>query len=237
MGRLGRVAPPDWEHVDKYPLTAPLLAEIPAPRPAIIGINWYPEFNEPHRDSKGRWWVDMPGPRSRPSGGHSVCLKPLKVVDPTFWWRLYDQQYEGICVSEAASRLSSLNNRRTYQSRWLYDRCKERDGIPNEEGTFVRTALRVLKDLGHVRRPAGEPHGLEKGMFDGRKPVLADGIAAYRWARSIDDVLQVLGYGAYDFVDILNSWGPSYPHYVRMPAAVLERMWFEDGEIGIATDR
>ena len=58
-----------------------------------------------------------------------------------------------------------------------------------------------------------------------------------RWARSVDDVLTTLGYGGLDFVDVLNSWGRGYPHLTRMPASVLERLWKEDGEVGLVTDR
>jgi hypothetical protein len=237
-GALGRVAPPDWEHVEKYPLTAEIRDEITVPRPVVIGVNWYPEFDEPFRDSSGHWRVKDPAPRSRPRGGHALCLKPLRVVDRESWWGWYDQVSEGICVSEACGRHQSLNNRRMYQPRWIYDRCKERDGIPNEEGTFVRTGFEVMRDLGLVRPIRGEQHKLRAHSLDDRKPVAGDGISVFRWARSIDDVLQVLGYGRYDFVDLLNSWGrEGYPHYVRMSAAALERLWYEDGELAIATDR
>jgi hypothetical protein len=39
-------------------------------------------------------------------------------------------------------------------------------------------------------------------------------------------------------VDIMNSWGRAgYPHLVRMPATVLDRLRREEGEIGLVTDR
>ena len=66
---------------------------------------------------------------------------------------------------------------------------------------------------------------------------IGEGIKANRWARSVDDVLTTLGYGGLDYVDILNSWGRGYPHLTRMPATVLERLWKEDGEVGLVTDR
>jgi hypothetical protein len=238
-GALGRIAPKTWEHVDKYPLTAPHLAEITvAPRPVVIGVNWYPEFDEPYQDSAGKWWLPDIKRGSEPRGGHSVCLKPYGVDDTSFWYRLYDQQNEGICVAEAGSRMSSLNNRISFQPRWLYDRCKEYDGEPYQDnGTYVNSAFWVQRNKGHVRRQLGEEQGLEPGQYDDRVPKLSYGISAYRWARSIDDVLAVLGTPTRDYVNILNSWGTFYPHYVRMSADTLERLWFEDGELGIATDR
>ena len=47
----------------------------------------------------------------------------------------------------------------------------------------------------------------------------------------------LFGYSGLDYVDVLNSWGRGYPHLTRMPAKVLERLWKEDGEVGIVTDR
>jgi hypothetical protein len=63
-------------------------------------------------------------------------------------------------------------------------------------------------------------------------------LIANRWAQNIEDVLRVLGYAGLDYVDIMNSWGRAgYPHLVRMPATVLDRLRREEGEIGLVTDR
>jgi hypothetical protein len=40
-----------------------------------------------------------------------------------------------------------------------------------------------------------------------------------------------------NYVDILNSWGRGYPHLVRMPVTVLDRLLREDGEMTLVTDR
>lgn len=32
---------------------------------------------------------------------------------------------------------------------WLYTECKKVDGIPNEDGTYLRTALQILSDVGY----------------------------------------------------------------------------------------
>lgn len=236
-GALGRRTPTTWTHVEKYPLTAPRLAEITVPRPVVIGIDWFDDFDSPEQDSAGKWWIGRNLNRlGSVRGGHSVCLKPYGIEDTSFWYRLYDQGEEGICVSMAGSRAQSLNNRRSYQPRWLYDRCKEIDG-DNEEGTWVDSAMKVEKAKGLLRRKLGDSLNLEPHALDSATPTLSDGISAYRWIRSIDDALTVLGQPNRDYVILLNSWGTFYPHYVRMPAATLEYLWFRDGEIAVSTDR
>lgn len=235
--RFGRLAPPDWDHVDKYPMTASHLARVTRPRPVVIGIDWFDSFDTPEWDqSTQAWWIGRDGRLDGRPNGHSVCLKPRGSNDPGSWYDFYDQVDQGICVSEACSRHQSHYNRRAYQPRWLYDQCKKIDGIPNEEGTFVRAGMDVLKRQGHVRRKPAEPHALLKDEIT-RYPLASEGISAYRWLRGIDDVLEVLGYGDKDYVDILNSWGRWYPHMVRMPASTLERLYFRDGEFAVATDR
>jgi hypothetical protein len=85
-GPLGRRAPTDWQHVDRYPLTT-----IPAtPVPIAIGINWYANFDDPVRDPTGHYWIGR-GPLGQVRGGHCVCLKPRGVTDLTAWWDFYDQ--------------------------------------------------------------------------------------------------------------------------------------------------
>ena len=63
-----------------------------------------------------------------------------------------------------------------------------------------------------------------------------DRICGLRVARIAEGVVG-FSYDGLDFVDVLNSWGRGYPHLTRMPAKVLERLWKEDGEVGIVTDR
>ncbi len=226
-GPLGRRPPSDWQHVDKYPLTA---ATAPArPTPVVIGVNWYVEFDKPELDADGHSWIARDGRLTTVRGGHCVCLKPRGTGDPDLWWNFYNQGEEGACVGFGSSRMMSQLNRKTYDGFWLYHEAQKVDEWPGEdyEGTSVRAALDVLRKVGHSE------------VNDGKTlpPALQEGIKANRWARSIDDVLTTLGYGGLDFVDVLNSWGRGYPHLTRMPATVLERLWKEDGEVGIVTDR
>jgi hypothetical protein len=91
----------------------------------------------------------------------------------------------------------------------------------------VRAGLDILRTRGHCE--------INGGLT--KPEAIGEGIKANRWARSVDDVLSTLGYDGLDYVDVLNSWGRAYPHLTRMPAKVLERLWKEDGEVGIVTDR
>jgi hypothetical protein len=94
----------------------------------------------------------------------------------------YDQGTEGACVGFGSSWLMSILNRRLYNPRWLWDEAKKIDEWPDtnpgdSNGTSVRAAMDVLRSLGHVpvRRADGQPS-------------LADGIAANRWARTVDEI-------------------------------------------------
>jgi hypothetical protein len=226
-GPLGRRPPSDWQHVDRYPLTASTAPKKPSP--VVIGVNWYVEFDEPAKDAEGHYWIARDAKLSKVRGGHCVCLKPKGTSDPDAWWDFYNQGEEGACVGFGISRLTSQLNRKTYDGFWLYHEAKKVDEWPGEDydGTSVRAGLDILRKVGH------------SVVKDGKaaSPALAEGIAANRWARSVDDVLAALGYDGLDYVDVLNSWGRGYPHLTRMPATVLERLWKEDGEVGLVTDR
>jgi hypothetical protein len=226
-GPLGRRPPSDWTHVDKYPLTA---ATAPSkPVPVVIGVNWYTEFDKPQKDSQGHFWIARDGKLTKTRGGHCVCLKPRGATDPAAWWDFYDQGSEGACVGFGISRLASQLNRKLYDGFWLYHEAQRVDEWPGEDydGTSVRAGLDILRKRGHCE--------VNQGRVS--PEAIGEGIARNRWARGIDDILNTLGYGGLEYVDVLNSWGRNYPHLTRMPAKVLERLWDEDGEVGIVTDR
>jgi hypothetical protein len=227
-GPLGRRPPTDWDHVEKYPLTA---QTAPAkPTPVVIGVNWYVEFDNPVKDDQGHYWIARDAKLTKVRGGHCVCLKPRGHGDPDGWWDFYNQGQEGACVGFGSSRMMSQCNRKLYDGFWLYHEAQKIDEWPGEDydGTSVRAALDVLRTRGHCVK-----------LNDGQDSpeALEEGIKANRWARGTDDVLTTLGYDGLDYVDVLNSWGREYPHLTRMPAEVLERLRKEDGEVGIVTDR
>jgi hypothetical protein len=241
MSGLGRRVPTDWQHIEKYPLTATTAPT--APVPVVIGIGWYTAFDNPERHS-GAWWIGRSGSLGTIRGGHCVCLKPKGISDAASWYAFFNQQAEGSCVGWGCSRMMSLLNRKLYLARWLWDRAKDTDEYPDtnagdDNGTTVRAALAILKAQGHV--PWQKTYAKQESDYRWRDMLPgqpAEGIAAYRWATTVDQALQALGTPNIDYVTVLNSWGrDGYPHQVRMPATVLDRLLREEGEIGLVTDR
>ena len=223
---LGRREPPDFKHVERYPLSAAPGTAAPG-SPVVLGIDWYSNFDKPVLDN-GRYWIGRGGLGSI-RGGHAICVKPGVRTDPLGWWDFYNQGNEGACVGFSESRMMSLYNRTRYDARWLYKRAQETDDWPGENysGTSVRAGMNILRLEGH-KRPAQ----------DG--PVGGAGIAAYRWLTTVDEILTVIAMplartlGA---VPLLNSWGKWYPHITWMPGETLDRLLGQYGEATVATDR
>lgn len=230
---LGRRPPSDYNHYSKYLLTPTTVPD--KPTPVVLGINWYENFDHPveyHVAGKQQpiYVIGQGDDWGSIRGGHAICVKPYGVVDTSGWWSFYDQGNEGSCVGFSASRMMSLLNRRRYDAEWLYHEAQRIDEWPGEDydGTSVRAGMDVLRTEG-LRRKFG-PFTL---------PVsLSAGISANRWATSVTEVLSCLHEdGSSGYVTLVNSWGRSYPHFVRLPLSALERLLHEDGECAIVTDR
>jgi len=229
--KLGLRPPSDDRHLRRWSLTA---ATLPSSPTAVgIGINWYLGFSPgslvmvdgwPHFPPPGRW--------GRVLGGHATTLKPLSLRDNLTWWTYYDQQRND-CVGYTAARMSSLHNGEKYRGDLIYDRALTIDEFPGtaDAGTSLRAGMDVLRIYGPYDK---------RGQVD-----YEDGIVANRWATSIEDVAwcldpisqgkRVLNAG---YVTMLQSWGTSYPHYVRIPLEYLERLVFQEhGEATVVTDR
>jgi hypothetical protein len=235
-GALGRLEATDDEHVQKYPLTAGTMPTTPTP--VVIGCNWYTDFDQPqpYADGHGgtKYWIGRDGNWGTVRGGHAVCLKPPGIRDNYEWYVYYDQLNEGACVGAASSRMESLVERKRWDFFSLYREAQKIDEWPGENysGTSVRAAMDFLRDKGPIRVNNGQPS-------------YQHGISANRWAGSIyeiaaclsptDDGKRILDLG---FVDILNSWGTRYPHYVRLSLDGLHRLIFaENGDATVVTDR
>jgi hypothetical protein len=248
--RLGRFIPDDWQHVDRYPITALAAGERPRQTPVVIGVNWYAEFDNPEQDEKSHDYIIAPGGArtlTKIRGGHCVCLEPGGEPDEEAWWNFYDQGSEGACVGFGWSRcMTILNKGQQYTAWWLWDRAKEIDqwsdtNPGDSQGTSVRAAAEILGKSGHVDwKPAyAKDDHLARAKY---RADVTDGIRkVYRWATSVTQVHDALANPRADAlgaVPILNSWGKDgYPHRVWLPDDVLERLIQEDGEIAIPTDR
>lgn len=238
MSALGRREPADWKHVERYPLTV-LGAERPKGVPVVLGINWYTAFDSPSPLKRGSdVYVIAAKELGSVRGGHCIVCEPAGLYDQPSWWRWYNQGSEGACVGFGSSRAMSLLNRREYQPFWLYRAAQalEHDP-PGTEGAEVRSGLEVLRTAGLVRRRRHQALQMTDAAIARDAPAADDGIAAYRWATSADNVLHALGTPTLDYVTLLNSWGESYPHRVRLSAETLDRLLRESGEAAIATDK
>ena len=116
-----------------------------------------------------------------------------------------------------------------YDAFWLYEEAKRNDEWPGEDydGTSVNAGLKVARDQGLMRAEVSVV-------------VPSAGIAAYRWATSVEDVhaaIQMPLADSLEAVPLVNSWGVYYPHIVWLPDSVLARLLTEEGEAAVITDR
>jgi hypothetical protein len=224
--KLGRRKPKnnDFSHVEKYPLRD--LEEVVTNTPVALGINWYSNFDQPQLMGS-KYWIGI-GDLGHVRGGHAICLKPRRIQDPSTRWKFYDQGEEGACVGFACSRMMGLLNDEKYNAFWLYRQAQEVDEwdeTPPEEGTSVNAACKVLQEKGAK-------------IYKSDGPDVMQGISAYRWATTWDEVRSVLGIPDSEAgVPLLNSWGEDYPHVVRITDEAGARVLSEYGEAAIVTDR
>lgn len=232
---LGRIEPPDWEHVDKYPLRAVTIEDL-KPAPVVFGFNWYYNFFYPKTktiNGVARYVLPQPNePWGSYQGGHCIVSRPEMYSDLADWWKFYNQGNTGRCVGFGWSRCQTLWNRTRYNAGWLYDECTLADGIPGNEhdvqyGTTVRAGGYVLANKGHMN------------LTGTIKP--AAGIQRYRWALNADEVFAALKSPKWDamgMVPLLNSWGEfGWPHQVFVSHATIQKLLSENGEAAIPTDR
>jgi len=139
-----------------------------------------------------------------------------------WWWKQYDQGEEGACAGFGHSSMMSITNhyqrrRETgqdvtfrYAARWLYLEAQFIDGwddTPPEEGTTSRAACEILRARGHrrVQRGVTGPESLDNG------------ISAYRWATTIDEIRAAIYSGRAVTIGI--NWYDSF-----------DGAWIIDGE-------
>jgi hypothetical protein len=239
---LDRLVPTDFSHVDKYPLQAmPTAVEELPPLPVIMGTNWYRWMSNPVYDtSDGRWWIgrnvqaDQWGPVL---GGHAYTFKPSAIRDLMGWWEWFDQGEEGKCCSFAGARAMTLIDRVRVDPHGLYfaaQRCDEWPGDaegetgPQYEGTSVRATIDVLRNDGAAP--------VYRGKVGEVTP--EHGVKANRWAVAPEEIFSVLKSPWLEkqgVFQLLNSWGPFFPHIVYVEAEKYVRLLREDGEATMFT--
>jgi len=152
--------------------------------------------------------TERPLGRNRPQDDRHIQLYPLRGLLPqappitvekvlpapsTAMRRYMDQGQEGSCVGWAWSWALSFMHRPgrsmpRYDARWIYTQAQQLDGDPSTppaEGTTVRAGGDVLRTEGAVRVWRGKDKPVDPSA----------GIAADRWATSVDDVRLGLSLG------------------------------------------
>lgn len=234
-GPLGRNTPPDFEHVEKYPMTSEHL--LLPPQPVAVGFHWYEDFDRPYQID-GSWHLpEAKNIKGQIRGGHCFCLEPMGAVIENIraWWKFFNQGVEGACEGFGHSRMMSIHRRVTYDAFWLYDQARKIEGTyPNGEGATNRGACEALQSIG-LRTQSGE---VTSRTGDVNGPVRASlGISSYHWATQVSDILTALGRPGASAVPFQNSWGEGYPEVVWMPVSTVARLLAEEGEASIVIPR
>ena len=157
-----------------------------------------------------------------------VTASNVEVILPLpIWAPGWDQGRQGACVGYGSSMLMSLENNRTaategdhrYNPEWLWTEAKKIDGFkhtdPND-GTTVHAAAQVLKARGHVKVVGGHDQPVS----------LHEGISAYRWANTVDDVRGALALG------LPMSIGVNWYSNFDKPLNVGSEKWIGTGPLG-----
>lgn len=236
-GALGLVRPPDTRHLELFPLSA---VKTPVGVPVPLGVNWYTSFDSPKKLADGSYHLPDASKESLGTvrGGHCFSTVPLSQVvhDTNARWTFYNQAQEGACVGFGLSRMQTiLNGGELYDGFWLYDEARRaEDNYPAGEGSTVRAGCKVLVSEG-LRAQKGQSV-CTREVGDG-PPVKLDGIGAYRWASTAEEVCKALNRLNAHAIPFENNWGRDYPKEVWMPVATLERLLQEEGEAAVVTDR
>src|SRR5687767_3072017 len=133
----------------------------------------------------------------------------------------YNQRREGACVGFSASWLMSILNRRFYDARWLWNEAKKVDewadtNPGDDEGTSVRAAMDVLRDVGHCRILRGKT----------QPAAIPDGIQENRWATTVDQIRSAINAGTPVALGI--DWHVNFD----TPEKVGRNWWIGRGRLG-----
>lgn len=166
---------------------------------------------------------------------HELVVPPAgteKGLGLPWWWKTHDQGAEGACVGFGCSAMMSVTNHAQrlaatgqdltfrYAARWLYIEAQlidEWNDTPPGEGTSVRAGCDILRDRGH-RRVQNRQTGPE---------LLEHGIAANRWAQSIDEVRAAIFAGFAVAIGV--NWYANFDD----PVLVDGEYWIGRGDIGV----
>jgi hypothetical protein len=248
---LGRITPPNFDHMDKYQLRAavgPVASVVPDKgSPIFAGTNWYEGMFEPVWDEKGKFWRLREDNLGALVGGHAYLYKPVHLTDSAAWWAYHNQLNTSKCVAFTTIRGGALLNRKRYDPDSVYKLAQEvYDQWPGSDydGTSMSAGLDVMRLDGLIRVRGGK---LSPAGFDP-----AEGIERNRWTLDVVDMAQAMHseiYLSLGRFPMLNSWGNhgrregtrwvglGWPHIVWVPLELVHRLGQEQGEYGVVTDR
>jgi C1A family cysteine protease len=77
-----------------------------------------------------------------------IPVIPTSVRLDSMILEILNQGFCGTCVGKSANGLMSAYFKKKLSSLYIYTESKKIDGIPNQEGTYPRTAMKIIKDKG-----------------------------------------------------------------------------------------
>ncbi len=241
---LGRNTPPDYDHVEKFPLPGLEAALRPTHVPVTLGINWYTSFDAPIKGVDGIFRLPSKNIGTI-RGGHDICTEPApqpgqpgQELDTLANYHYYNQGETEACEGFGHTRMLTLLYGKFFDPLWLYDDARRIEGAyPNGEGSTNRSTDAALVKWG-AHPVAVSPGGVAvpQPWAPGNPGGAPQQIKAYRWALTAQEVLNALGITGEE-ITLLQSWGEGYPQRVRMPAVTLERLLREGGEAEVITEK
>lgn len=233
---LGRLYPPHFDHVEKYPLD--LAVQTPKVQPVAPGANWYTSFDTPRQGTDGKYYLPSKS-LGTIRGGHCFCLCPpsLLAKDTEAYHHFFNQGQEGACEGFGHSRRFAVLDGKTFDAFHLYDDGQRIEGsyVPNggsaDNGSTNDAICQALHKWGVHTQTGAEAHRTSRVTSN---PL---SISTYRWATTADQILAVLGITDGGPIPLLNSWGDDYPHVVYLPPETLARLLREGGECDVLTDK
>lgn len=151
----------------------------------------------------------------------ATVSRPVERTLPLLRYRdKYVQGSSNACVGFSLSWMMSILNRRFYDAPWLWHRAKQvdgwagNDGPGDNNGTFLRAGLDVLRDEGHRRHFRGTSRDVD----------MNEGIKANRWAANVDEIRTAIDAGTPVVLGI--NWYASF----FTPTEHVGRMWIGRGD-------
>lgn len=218
----GRSIPPDWEHVEKYPVSKLRAVAAPSITNGVFGINWYRAFTESVRKIDGKMVIGSQKRWGALDGGHAIRALKKDYAEKKRISVLYDQRTTPRCVGySTAAELTDMRGVLIDPDQTYHD-AQEFDSIPGHDydGTEIRAAFDAFRTIG----PALEGKPGERG----------EKIDSYYWCRNDEEIWRTLGYDDNDeMIALRQTWHSSgYPDTIWIPRTAVIRLMGEAGEFG-----